>query len=276
MKTNNDTEKPADQIPEIPTQPTEKQDNGEAASSKDIDDVLMILNELDQMAGGKGKIAGIPPELTGSVKFLIEKLITVRDLFEDPLYKDVMDDMHDQRMDGQVPSLLVAVAKSVPMEELIKIAEDEGYEDVQGAVAGRVQKEKDDEEGEKRLYGNFDKSKKNIESYCSKMGYDDARKQKLYARIGKLRDIFADGLVSEEEVGEIDKIDNYDSDIEMMKSRIPEEPVKTVLPDKASINEAMAQTPKPKDKSQSAMDSAGYNQPDYLNTGKRKFFEKKG
>ena len=50
MKTNNDTEKPADQIPEIPTQPTEKQDNGEAASSKDIDDVLMILNELDQMA----------------------------------------------------------------------------------------------------------------------------------------------------------------------------------------------------------------------------------
>lgn len=268
-----------EEMAEMPNQETTKETTQEASEKsettaipdgKDIEQVLMILNEINQISGGKGKISGIPPEILGPVKFLVEKMVTIRDAFEDPLFKDVLDDMHDQRMDGQVPSLLVAVARNVPMEELQKVADDEGYEDVQSAVSDRVSKEKESEESEKTLYGNFYKSKKNIDAYCSTNGYDDARKQKLYARIAKLRDIFADGLVSEEEAAEIDKIDNYDSDIQTLKSQVPAGGVKTVLPDKASINESMA-TKMPAKSSQSEIGIANnYTPPDYLSTGKRK------
>lgn len=245
------------------------------ATEKDIDDVLMVLNEINQISGGKGSISNIPNELHSPIKFLIEKMVTIRDAFEDPLFKDVLDDMDEQRQSGQVPSLLVAIARNVPMEELTKIADDENYEDVQNAVNDRVSKEKSDSEAEKALYSNFDKSKKAIDAYCAKMSYDDARKQKLYARIAKLRDIFADGLVTEPEVAEIDKIDNYDTDMEAMKARVPENAVKTVLPDKASIEESMVakkpQAPAP----QSSLGGMTLGQPDYMNTGKRKIFNKK-
>lgn len=261
---------------ENPKEASEKSETTAAPSEKDIEQVLMILNEVDQISGGKGKIAGIPPEVLGPVKFLIEKMVTIRDAFEDPLFKDVLDDMNDQRTSGQVPSLLVAVARYVPMEELQKVADDEGYEDVQSAVNDRVSKEKDDADSEKKLYGNFDTSKKEIEAYCSESGYDDARKQKLYARISMLRDIFADGLVTKKEAAEIDKIDNYDSDMASMQSQVPKGGVKTVLPDKASIDESMT----PKRPMQSSMPSMGstanYSTPDYLQTGKRKFESKKG
>jgi len=256
----------------------EASEKNESASDnvtgKDIDDVLMILNEIDQISGGKGNIGGIPKELHGPVKFLIEKMITVRDAFADPLFKDVLDDMDDQRQEGKTPSLLVAVARNVPMEELMKIADDENYEDVQNAVNERVSKEKEDEESEKKLYGNFDKSKKAIEKYASSMGYDDARKQRLFARIARLRDVFADGLDTEEEAAEIDKIDNYDSDIESLKSSIPEGSVKTVLPDKASLEESMNQAPAPVKKKTSGMfdQMTAQSTPEYAEVGKRKFF----
>ena len=244
------------------------------ATEKDINDVVMVLNEIDEISGGKGKISAIPPELHAPIKFLIEKMITIRELFKDPLFTDVLDDMHEQRQEGQVPSLLVAVARNVPMEELVKLADDENYEDVQKAVNDRVSKEKENEDSEKALYANFDKSKKAIDAYCAKMGYDDARKQKLYARIAKLRDIFADGLVTEEEVAEIDKIDNYDSDLAAIKSQIPEGATKTALPDKASIDESMVQKKTPVQSQPNLESMPGLSQPEYMNTGKRKIFTK--
>ena len=260
---------------ENPQEASEKSETTAAPDEQDIEQVLMILNELSQISGGKGKIAGIPPEVLGPVKYLIEKMVTIRDAFGDPLFQDVLDDMNDQRMNGQVPSLLVAVARNVPMEELMKVADDEGYEDVQSAVNDRVSKEKEDSESEKKLYGNFDTSKKEIEGYCADAGYDDARKQKLYARIAMLRDVFADGLVTKKEAAEIDKIDNYDSDMASLKSQVPAGGVKTVLPDKASIDESMT----PKKPMQSSMPSiestANYSTPAYLQTGKRKFESKK-
>ncbi|MDD4971894.1 MAG: hypothetical protein PHT07_20910 [Paludibacter sp.] len=256
---------------ENPAEASEKNETTTIPDEKDIEQVLMILNEVNKIQGGKGNISSIPPEIHGPVKFLVEKMVTIRDAFEDPLFKDVLDDMNDQRLGGQVPSLLVAVARNVPMEELQKVADDEGYEDVQNAVNDRVSKQKEDEESEKTLYGNFDKSKKNIDGYCKKMGYDDARKQTLYARIAKLRDIFADGLVSEEEAAEIDKIDNYDSDMETLKAQVPASGVKTVLPDKASIDESMA-TKKPVQSNPASIENtANYQVPAYQNVGKRKF-----
>lgn len=259
-------EKPSTEVSEA----SEMNKASEGATEKDVDDVLMILNEIDQISGGKGKIAAITQELHAPIKFLIEKMITVRDLFEDPLFKDVLDDMDEQRQSGQVPSLLVAVARNVPMEELTKLADDENYEDVQNAVNDRVSKQKEEESSEQALYANFDKSKKAIDDYCAEMGYDDARKQKLYATINMLRNCFADGLLTKEEVGKIDKIDNYDSDIASIKSQIPEGSTKTVLPDKASIDSSIAQSAAPKPTPQPSIGNL-QDKPSFLNVGNKRF-----
>jgi hypothetical protein len=268
---------------EMDKMPIPTEENTQEASEKsettvpdeqDIEQVLMILNEVNQISGGKGKIAGIAPEMLGPVKYLIEKITTILGAYEDPLFKDVLDDMNDQRMSGQVPSLLVAVARNVPMEELQKVADDEGYEDVQSAVGDRVSKEKEDAEAEKTLYGNFDKSKKEIEDYCKECGYDDARKQKLYATIAMLRDVFADGLITKKEAAEIDKIINYESDIATLKSQVPAGGKKVVLPDKASIEESMtAKKPTPTP-SQSTMANANSETSPWENIGKRRFEQK--
>ena len=256
------------------TNETSQSNEGLGEALNENGNLLDVLNEINAIAGGKNQITSIQPDLVFVVNFLIEKLKTVSDLFEDPLWIDVQDDMHEQRQNGQVPSLLVAVARNVPMEELTKLADDENYEDVQNAVTDRVSKMKTDEDSEKTLYSNFDKSKKAIDAYCAKMGYDDARKQKLYARIAKLRDIFADGLVTENEVAEIDKIDNYDSDIASIKSQIPQGTTKTALPDKASIDESMAKTNAPAPVQQPSLSNSMSGQPDYMNVGKRKIFTK--
>ena len=271
-KTNNQEEKAPITSPEG-TEASEMNQTSKTTTGNDIDDVLAVLNEINQISGGKGNIANIPNELHSPIKFLIEKMITIRDAFDDPLFKDVLDDMDEQRQSGQVPSLLVAVARNVPMEELTKLADDENYEDVQSAVNDRVFKMKESEDSEKALYANFDKSKKAIDAYCAKMGYDENRKKTLYARIAKLRDIFADGLITEEEVGEIDKIDNYDSDIAAIQSQIPTGETKTVLPDKASINQSIAEQSAPKQTPQPSIGSIS-TQPDYMNVGKRKIFTK--
>lgn len=276
-KTNDNQEEVIEEKPIVETtEASEMSETTAAPDEQDIERVLMVLNELNQVRGRKGNISGIPPELLDVVKDVIEMITTIRDAYEDPLFKDVLDDMNDQRMNGQVPSLLVAVARNVPMEELQIVADDEGYEDVQSAVSDRVSKEKEDQESEKALYGNFDTSKKNIDDYCSEMGYDDARKQTLYATIGMLRNCFADGLLTKEEIAKIDKIDNYDGDVETLKSKVaPAGGVKTVLPDKASIDESMTATKKaPVASGNSIQSTANFNTPDYLNTGKRRFEQK--
>lgn len=258
---------------ENPNEASEKSEASEIPNKDDIDDVLMILNEFDQIAGGKGGIKAIPNELHGSVKFLIEKIITLRDAFEDPLFKDVLDDMLDQRQDGKTPSLLVAIARNVPMEELQSVADDEGYEDVQNAVSDRVSKEKGDEEAEKTLYANFDQSKKAIDEYCEENGYGDKEKQRLYSTISMLRNVFADGLLTKDEIGKIDKIERYDEDMSTLKSQVPPEPIKTVLPDKASMEEAMTKKEAPtKTAPRNAIESYGAYQPmtDVTDIGKRK------
>lgn len=274
-KNNTQQEKMAAKPAEM-NEASEMNKPSDGATENAIDEVVAILNEVDRISGGKGAIAGLPDELHAPVKFLIEQLITVRDAFNDPLFKDVLDDMNEQRQEGQVPSLLVAVARNVPMDELVKLADDENYENVQNAVNDRISKEKEDEESEKTLYANFDKSKKAIDDYCAQMGYDDARKQKLFATIGMLRNCFADGLLTVDEVGKIDKIDNYDTDIQSIKSQIPAGATKTALPDKASIDESMAKskTPPPSTSNESAGLGA-FQVPSYMETGKRKIFGKK-
>lgn len=259
-----------------PTKPSEV-DMPEASEKNETSEnsnlLLDVINEFDKIAGGKGEITSIPEELTPSITLMIDRIKTILSIVNDPLYNDMMDDLHEQKMNGETPSVLVAIARNVPIEELQRVADEEGYEDVQNAVNDRVSKEKEDEEAEKTLYGNFDQSKKNIDDYCTECGYDEARKQKLYGTIAMLRNAFADGLISKEEAAKIDKIDNYDSDVETLKSQAaPAGGIKTVLPDKASIDESMTPKKAPAPTSQTSIQSTtNLSTPDYLNTGRKRF-----
>src|ERR1035437_7182864 len=68
----------------------------DSPSKKDIEDVISLLNEVDVNQGGKGNISGITAENHRPIKYLIERLSTVVNMYDDPLYKDVLDDMHEQ------------------------------------------------------------------------------------------------------------------------------------------------------------------------------------
>ena len=124
------------------------------------------------------------------------------------------------------------------------------------------------------MYAKFEESQKNIEAYCDKQGYDDAEKEAFYAVINMWRDVFADGLISEQDCERIDKERNYDKDMASLKAQIPQEPTKEVVPDKASVDASMAPKPTPKENSVNALSIASQGVSDYMNVGKRKFFKK--
>lgn len=245
----------------------------------DMTNVVMILNELDQLEGGTGSIVEIPEELKVAVKKLVDIGLTIREAFQDPLFKDVMDDLVDQKSDGKTPSVLVAVARNVPMEDIQELADNENYELVQNAVEERISGEQKAREDEDMLYSNFDSSKANIDSYCEKMGYDEAKKEKMYALIAMLRDAFADGLLSEKEIESIDKMDNYDTDISNLESQMPKQPEKEILPDRASMDATMKGKKEETKRSPSNnLESMAMNFPtgeDITQVGKRRFTKQK-
>ena len=196
------------------------------------------------MNGGKGDIAEIDPNLVGTVKFLLDKMIALRDAFQDPLFKSVLDDMVDQQEDGKTPSILVAVARNVPMEELQDLADNENYADVQGAVDERLAKDESDMEAEGVLMANFDESQASGQAYADEMGYDEAEAQELSKTAMDWFSVLGDGKITKEEWDKVDKMRNYERDTEELRNQIPEVPTKEVLPDKASISATMTETPK--------------------------------
>jgi len=245
----------------------------ETIDEKDIANVIAVLNEMNKISGGTGDITELPPQLLGVTKFLIEKMSALRDAFEDPLFKAVLDDMVDQREDGQTPSLLVAVARNVSLEELQNLADGEDYAGIQESLRGQLDKAESDRVDEEALYAKFDKSKANVEAYCKKMGYDQARTKTLWDGINLLRDVFADGEITEAEAEKIDKMQNYDADMSNLRTQLPENPVKTVLPDKASMSESMEPKPAVKTTPSNSIEAMAAAMPtqDYTQTGKRKF-----
>jgi len=261
-----ETDEPTPETPETDV------DASEAPDKEDISDLINLLNEINQIDGGGDNISDVPEELRGVLKFITGKLLALRDAFEDPLFKKVLDDMVDQREDGQTPSLLVAVARNVPIEELQELADGEGYEEAQGAVEEKVASDKQAKADEEGLYANFEKSDENLKAYCEKMGYEGEEKDEFFGAISMLRDAFADGILSMEELEQIDKMRNYDKDVEGLRSQIPEEPSKEVLPDKASIDAAMTPpTPKRQAPSNSIEAMAAINpMTDVTMIGKRK------
>lgn len=228
------------------TNPVEepKSQEVEEVSGQDITDIIGILNEFQKISGGTGEITDIPENLRGAIRFAIEKMVALRQIFEDDLFNKIIDDMVDQREDGKTPSVLVAVARNIPLEDLQDIADNENYEEIQGAVEQRLADKKQMSEKEDALYADFQTSQKAGKSFCEKMGYDEAQTNELFKFAMGWFKILGDGKITEEEWAKIDKMRNYDTDIEAIKGSLPPAPVKEVLPDKGST-ETFASTPQP-------------------------------
>ena len=69
---------------------------------------------------------------------MIQKMVALRDLFKDPLFKIILDDMVDQAEDGKEPSALVAFVRNVSRDEYEELADSEDYEGAQGRVSSQL------------------------------------------------------------------------------------------------------------------------------------------
>lgn len=221
-------------------------DTGEAPESEDISDIIALLNIMDQESGGTGEIQEVPAALKGSIKFLIDKLIFVRDMFEDPLWKKILDDMADQKEDGSIPSIEVAIARTIPLDKLQELADSEDYEGAQTGLADNLAKTKSMEDEDAMYEENFNQSQAAGEKYAARMGYDEERKNALFQKVLDLFRVMGDGKLTEKEFEEVDMMLNYKPDTEALRDQIGENPdPKEVLPDKASVEAAMTEGGKP-------------------------------
>lgn len=258
--------------------PTTPETDGEAPDAEDISDLITLLNEVKAIAGGEGEITEIPEDLRGVLGFITSKMVALRDAFKDPLFKEVLDDMIDQQEDGSMPSLLVAVARNAPMEELQDLADNEKYADVQGAVIERIDKQASDAKAEEDMMANFEESQQAGQEYAEEMGYDDEQSQRLFTSAMKWFKILGDGKITKEEWAKVDKADNYDTDTEELRKQLPTEPIKEIMPDQASMDAAITEKPQvptrpvPKNSIEGIGAKPGN---DWENLGKRKFIGNK-
>lgn len=252
-------------------EPLETEDS---SSEDDIADTIDILNQFQQIIGGKDQITGLPKNLIPVIKFTIEKMVALRDLFKDPYYKQLIDEMIDQKEDGKTPSVLAAIAKVIPIDEIEELADSEDYESAYKGVESRLASEKEASEKESQMYAKFQESQNAGKSYCQKKKYDEAEMKELFSFALGWFKILGDGQISEKEWEQIDKLKNYDSDIESIKKQIPSAPVKEVLPDKSSMEESMMpRAEKPKASPSTMIESLGVTMseaPDFSRIGRMK------
>ena len=64
------------------------------------------------------------------------------------------------------------------------------------------------------------------------------RRLKLFSFAFEWFKILGDGVISENEWAKVDKMRNYDADVDALKQRMPQAPRKEVLPDKSSMASA--------------------------------------
>lgn len=250
----------------------------DAPDENDISDLLALLNEVQSTyAEGGDEITEIPDNLRPSLKVIAGKLVALREAFKDPLFKAVLDDMVDQQEDGSTPSLLVAVARNAPMEELQELGENENYADVQAGVDDRIAKETADAEAEETMMANFEESQKAGQEYADEMGYSEEESQRLFASAMAWFKVLGDGKITKDEWAKVDKADNYDRDTEELRKQLPVEPKKEMMPDQASMEAAVTEKPKtprpamPKN----AVETVGAAPvADWQNLGTRKFMKK--
>lgn len=261
---------------EAPIAPSkdEPMEEGEAPDAEDINSVLMLLNVMDKQIGGKGEIAEVPEQLKGSIKFLVEKLIFVRDLWEDPMWQSILDDMADQKEDGMTPSMEVAIARNIPVERLQQLADSEDYAGAQTSLADSLAQKKSAKEEDEMYKSNFDASQKAGEEYASEMGYNEDEKNALFQMVLDLFKVFGDGKLTKEEFAKVDKMRTFDTMKDELQGQINTNDPKEVLPDKSSLEASMVKTTAPKQASPNTpgMGSLNYGgaDTDITQIGKRK------
>lgn len=244
----------------------------DAPTEDDISDVITLLNEFQAISGGEGEISDIPKELIGVIRFVVGKMVALRDAFQDPLFKKVLDDMVDQSDDGQTPSLLVSIARNAPMEELQDIAENENYSDVQTAVEGRIAGEKTAAEDEEAMVLNFEESQKAGQEYADEMGYDEAEAQRLFSSAMTWFKALGDGKLTKEEWAKVDKADNYDKDTGELRKQLPEAPKKEIMPDQSTMQATMKEQPKKAMAPRNSIETmASKPADDFMQTGRKRF-----
>jgi hypothetical protein len=215
---------------------------GSAPDQEDISDIIGMLNEMAGISGGEEKISDVPQNMRGVIRFMIQKMIVMRDLFKDPLYKIILDDMADQAEDGKTPSLLVAFVRNVPRDEYEELADSEDYESAQGRVSSQLSDMDNAKQSEDELLDKFNESQEAGKRFAKSMGYDDQETVKLFGFAFEWFKILGDGVISENEWAKVDKMRNYDADVDALKRRMPQAPRKEVLPDKSSMASASIPT----------------------------------
>jgi len=246
----------------------------EAPDEEDISDLLALVNVLDSETGGQGKISDIPKELRNSIKYMYDKLVFMRDLFEDPEWKAILDDLADQKEDGQTPSVEVAVARNIPIQKLQGLAESEDYEAAQNGLADNLQAGKDKEAEEAEFQKKFEASQAAGEEYAKEMGYDEEEKNALFQMVLDLFTVMGDGVLTKEEWAKVDKMRNYDKHTADLQAQIEAQgETKEVLPDQASMEAAPAPKPQAKPRSVPGLGSmSAYQNPttDITRVGSRR------
>lgn len=215
---------------------------GSAPDKEDISDIIGMLNEMSSITGeGEGGIKDVPAEMRPVIRFMIQKMVALRDLFKDPLFKIILDDMVDQAEDGKEPSALVAFVRNVSRDEYEELADSEDYEGAQGRVSSQLSDMDTAKQSESELLDKFNESQEAGKRFAKSMGYDDQEIVKLFSFAFEWFKILGDGVISENEWAKVDKMRNYDADVDALKQRMPQAPRKEVLPDKSSM--ASAQMP---------------------------------
>lgn len=250
-------------------------ESNEPLEKEDISDLIAMLNVVQRAEGGAGDITDVPENLVKVSRFLITKMMGLRDAFVDPLFKAILDDMVDQREEGQTPSVIVAISRVVPIEQIQEVADNENYAEMQGSVASAEESRKSEQAKNDQLEMNINQFISDIDAYCTEMNYDETEKEALTNYINNFINALADFKLTIEEIKEFDKGRNYGRDINELKSQIPAEPKKEVLPDKASIDESVAPvSQKPKPMTQMEIMAASQPQTDVTQIGARKRFQR--
>ena len=212
---------------------------GSAPDEEDISDIIGMLNEMSSITGeGEGGIKDVPAEMRPVIRFMIQKMVALRDLFKDPLFKIILDDMVDQAEDGKEPSALVAFVRNVSRDEYEELADSEDYEGAQGRVSSQLSDMDTAKQSESELLDKFNESHEAGKRFAKSMGYDDQEIVKLFSFAFEWFKILGDGVISENEWAKVDKMRNYDADVDALKQRMPQAPRKEVLPDKSSMASA--------------------------------------
>ena len=212
---------------------------GSAPDKEDISDIIGMLNEMSSITGeGEGGIKDVPAEMRPVIRFMIQKMVALRDLFKDPLFKIILDDMVDQAEDGKEPSALVAFVRNVSRDEYEELADSEDYEGAQGRVSSQLSDMETAKQSESELLDKFNESQEAGQRFAKSMGYDDQEIVKLFSFAFEWFKILGDGVISENEWAKVDKMRNYDADVDALKQRMPQAPRKEVLPDKSSMASA--------------------------------------